>query len=115
MTAKATEMMTAQTTWSPDSSSTIPEATTNDGETSPTYVRPADWATTTRVATAVGIAAPTHWAKKAATPAPVSHVRTRPTTVAVRKLIRMMNGPAPTSPAAPAASAPPATVTSQRR
>ncbi len=93
----------------------MPEATTSEGDTSPTKVMPADWATTTRVATTVGIAAPTHWAKKAATPAPVSQPSTRPTTVAVRKLSRMMNGPAPTRPAAPAASAPPATVTSQRR
>lgn len=63
----------------------MPDATTSEGDTSPTKVMPADWAATTRVATAVGMAAPTHCAKKAATPAPVSQARTRPTTVAVRK------------------------------
>ena len=47
----------------------MPDATTSEGDTSPTKVMPRDWSTTTSVATTVGMAAPTHCAKKAATPA----------------------------------------------
>ena len=76
---------------------------------------PRDWSTTTSVATTVGMAAPTLCAKNDATPALASHDMTRPTTSAVTKLTSTMNGPAPTRAAAPAASTPPATVTSHRR
>ena len=58
----------------------MPDATTSDGDTSPKKVTPTDCPTTMRVATMVGIAAPTHWEKKEATPALLSTSLTRVTT-----------------------------------
>jgi len=87
----------------------------SEGEAAVAIGTPSRAATTTAVATAVGIAAATHWVKKAATPRRPRANFNRSMATAEANVSAMMSGPAPMSRATAAASTALAPVTTHRR